>query len=294
MYDISACYEAFSVAEAISLMKEYPQARIIAGGSDLFIQIRDGRLSGVELISIHEIDELKGVSLDECGAIRIGALTSFSHVASSPVIKERIPVLGEAVSTVGSPQIRNLGTIGGNICNGSPAADSPPTLFAFDTQVEVTGPEGVRIVPIKDFYLGPKKVDLAPGELLTAIIIPRESYEGYSGNYIKYASRNALDISVVSCSVNVKLSEDKKSINNIRAAFGAVGPVPLRALLAEREIVGREVGRQTIEDFSEAIKADIRPWDDWRTSKEFREHIAVEIAKRTLEKAILLGGGAIS
>ena len=86
MYDISACYEAFSVAEAISLMKEYPQARIIAGGSDLFIQIRDGRLSGVELISIHEIDELKGVSLDECGVIRIGALTSFSHVASSPVI----------------------------------------------------------------------------------------------------------------------------------------------------------------------------------------------------------------
>ena len=194
MYDIKALYEAASVDDAVRLLTEHPEARIIAGGSDVLVQIREGRLAGAELISIQGVDALRGVRLEADGAIRIGSLTSFSHITKHPIIREKINVLGEAVDMIGGPQIRNIGTIGGNTCNGVTSADSASTLFAWDAVIELTGPEGRRLVPIQDFYLRAGVVDLRPGELQTGILIPKRSYEGYQGHYIKYAMREAMDI----------------------------------------------------------------------------------------------------
>jgi xanthine dehydrogenase FAD-binding subunit len=293
MYDIKALYEAGSVEEAVRLLCEHPEAQIIAGGSDVLVQIREGKRAGVELVSIYGIDAMRGVSYDENGAIRIGSLTSFSHLAADPIIKERIAVLGEAVSLVGGPQIRNIGTIGGNTCNGVTSADSASTLHAWDAVIELTGPEGVRLLPIKDFYIKAGKVDLRPGELQTAILIPKEAYEGYYGHYIKYAMREAMDIATLGCSVNVRLSEDKTRIDKARIAFGVAGPVPMRSPSAEAAAQGRELTNETVDEFATAVLKDINPRDSWRASKALREHIAVEIARRALTKSILLGGGVI-
>ena len=293
MYDIKALYEAASVEEAIRLMQEHPEAQIIAGGSDVLVQIREGKRAGAELVSIYGIDAMRGVSYDEDGAVRIGSLTSFSHIAASPIIRERIPVLGEAVSLVGGPQIRNIGTIGGNTCNGVTSADSASTLFAWDAIVELTGPEGIRRIPIREFYIKAGKVDLKPAELQTAILIPKKSYEGYYGHYIKYAMREAMDIATLGCSVNVSLEEDKKTIRDARIAYGVAGPIPMRAPSAEAAAKGREASRETAELFARAVLEDIHPRDSWRAAKAFREHIAVEMAKRALIKSITLGGGAV-
>ena len=293
MYDIKALYEAESVADAIRLMQEHPEAQIIAGGSDVLMQIREGKRAGVELVSIYGIDAMRGVSYDGEGAIRIGSLTSFSHIAADPIIREKIPVLGEAVSLVGGPQIRNIGTIGGNTCNGVTSADSASTLFAWDAIVELTGPEGVRRVPIQQFYIKAGKVDLKPAEMQTAIIIPKKAYEGYHGNYIKYAQREAMDIANLGCSVNVRLSEDKKTIIDARIAFGVAGPVPMRVPSAEAAAKGREASKETVDAFARAVLEDIHPRDSWRASKAFREHIAVEMARRALTKSITLAGGEI-
>ena len=293
MYDIKALYEASSVEDAIRLMQEHPDAQIIAGGSDVLVQIREGKRAGAELVSIYGIDGMRGVSYDGEGAIRIGSLTSFSHIAADPIIREKIPVLGEAVSLVGGPQIRNIGTIGGNTCNGVTSADSASTLFAWDAIVELTGPEGVRRVPIQEFYIKAGKVDLKPAELQTAILIPKKSYEGYFGNYIKYAMREAMDIANLGCSVNVALSEDKKTIRDVRIAYGVAGPIPTRAPSAEAAARGRETTRETVDAFAQAVLEDIHPRDSWRAAKAFREHIAVEMAKRALTKSIELGGGAV-
>ena len=293
MYDIKALYEAGSVTEAIRLLQEHPHAQIIAGGSDVLVQIREGRRAGAELVSIYGIDALRGVTYDDEGAIRIGSLTSFSHIAASPIIRERIPVLGEAVSLVGGPQIRNIGTIGGNTCNGVTSADSASTLFAWDAIVELTGPEGVRRLPIRDFYIRAGVVDLRPSELQTAILIPKKAYEGYFGNYIKYAMREAMDIANLGCSVNVSLTEDLTVIRDVRIAYGVAGPVPMRVPSAEDITKGRAVSQKTIDAFAEAVLKDIHPRDSWRAAKAFREHIAVELAKRALTKSILLGGGVI-
>lgn len=293
MYDIKALYEAASVEDAVRLLTEHPEARIIAGGSDVLVQIREGRLAGAELISIQGIDALRGVRLEADGSIRIGSLTSFSHITKHPIIREKINVLGEAVDMIGGPQIRNIGTIGGNTCNGVTSADSASTLFAWDAVIELAGPEGRRLVPIQDFYLRAGVVDLRPGELQTGILIPKKSYEGYQGHYIKYAMREAMDIATLGCSVNVKLSPDKQTIEDARIAYGVAGPIPTRAPHAEAMIANRPVSEGALKQFAQAVLTDLNPRDSWRASKAFRQHIAVVLAQRALAEAIRLSGGEI-
>lgn len=293
MYDIKALYEAESVEHAIRLLMEHPEAQIIAGGSDVLVQMREGKRAGKELVSIYGLDEMRGVSYEEDGAVRIGSLTSFSHITKDPIIQKHINVLGEAVDMVGGPQIRNIGTIGGNTCNGVTSADSASTLHAWDAVVEITGPEGVRRIPIHDFYIKAGVVDLRPGELQTAIIIPKEAYEGYHGHYIKYAMRNAMDIATTGCSVNVKLSGDRKAIEDARIAYGVAGPVPMRAPTAEKTAKGKPVSEETVKAFAQAVLEDINPRDSWRASKAFRQHIAVVLAERALKESIRLAGGEV-
>lgn len=293
MYDIKALYEAESVEHAVHLLLEHPQARVIAGGSDVLVQIREGRLAGVELMSIQGLDELRGVTLEADGTIRIGSLTSFSRITRDPVIQARVNALGEAADTVGGPQIRNIGTIGGNTCNGVTSADTASTLFAWDAVVELTGPEGVRRVPIQDFYIRAGQVDLRGGELQTAILIPRSAYEGYQGHYIKYAMRNAMDIATIGCSVNVRLSPDKAVMEDVRVAYGVAGPVPMRAAAAEERVRGRPAEREEIRAFARSVLEDVRPRDSWRAAKDFREHIAVVLAERALAESIKRAGGVI-
>ena len=293
MYDMKALYQAKSVADAVALRLQHPEAHIIAGGSDVLVQMREGKRAGVELISIQGLDELRGVSLEEDGTLRVGSLTSFSHITRAPLIQKYINVLGEAVDQVGGPQIRNIGTIGGNTCNGVTSADSASTLHAWDAIVELTGPDGVRRQPIHDFYIKAGKVDIREGEIQTAILIPKESYENTFGHYIKYAMRNAMDIATLGTSVNVRLSADKKTVERARVAFGVAGPVPLRAATAEKLAAGKPVNLELAEAFAQAVKEDINPRDSWRAAKDFRMHIAVESAKRAFIESVKLAGGEL-
>ena len=234
MYDMLALYEAKNVQDAVRLRLEHPEAQIIAGGTDVLVQMREGKRAGKALISIQKCGEMRGISIDDEENIRIGSLTSFTHITNDPIIQKYINVLGEAVDMVGGPQIRNAGTIGGNTCNGVTSADSASTLHAWDAVIELTGKNGVRRLPIHDFYIKAGKVDIRAedGEIQTAVLIPKESYENCFGHYIKYAMRNAMDIATLGTSVNVRLSADKKTVERARVAFGVAGPVPLRAATA--------------------------------------------------------------
>jgi xanthine dehydrogenase FAD-binding subunit len=293
MYDIEALYEAQSADHAVELLQTYPQARIIAGGSDVLIEIRDGKLAGCTLVSIQTLDELRGVSLEADGTLRIGPVTSFSHVAADRLIQTHIPVLAEAVETIGGPQLRNIGTIGGNVCNGVTSADSASTLTAYEAVMEYQGPGGLRRLPIREHYVGPGKTSLGPGEILRAVLIPRESYENCYGWYIKYAMRNALDIATLGCSANVRLSADKKTIQRMRLAYGVAGPVPMRAPSAEEAAQGKPASEETIEAAAKAALADVNPRTSWRAAKEFRLHLVEELARRALRESIRRAGGRL-
>ena len=293
MYDLAALYEAKSVADAVQLRLAHPEAQIIAGGTDVLVQMREGKRAGKALISIHELEDIRGVTTEADGTIRIGSLTTFSHITKHPIICENLLVLGEAVDQVGGPQIRNMGTIGGNTCNGVTSADSASTLFAYDAVIELTGQDGKRLLPIEEFYIKAGTVDIREGEIQTGILIPADSYKNTHGYYIKYAMRNAMDIATLGTSVNARLSEDKKTFQRVRIAFGVAGPVPLRAKTAEELICGKAVTMENIDAFAKAVLQDINPRDSWRASKAFRSHVAVECARRALAECVKRCGGEL-
>ena len=293
MYDINVLYQAKSVQEAVELHLAHPEADIIAGGTDVLVQMREGKRAGKSLLSIQGLDEIRGVKLEEDGTLRIGSLTTFSHITNDPLIQKYINVLGEAVDMVGGPQIRNAGTIGGNTCNGATSADSTATLHAWDAIVELTGPNGIRRLPINEFYIWAGQVDLQPGEIQTAILIPKESYENTHGHYIKYAMREALDIATLGTSVNVRLSEDKKTVERVRIAFGVAGPTPLRAKQAEEFANGKPLSMELIEETAKLVVGDLKCRDSWRATKAFRTHMAVECTQRAFIESVKLCGGEL-
>lgn len=282
MYDIKAIYEAYTIEEAIKLRKEHPEAHIIGGGSDVLISIRDGSMAGCELISIYLCDDLRGVSLEDDGTLRIGSLTSFTDITNNGLVQKYCPTLGEAVDTAGGPQLRNIATIGGNISNGVPSADSATSVQAYDAIIQLQGEDGIREVKARDFNLGFGKVDIRDTEIVTAIKIRKESYEGYKGHYFKYAMRNAMDIATSSCSANVKL-KDENIVEDIRVAYGVAGPTPLRVFEAEEWFKGKEFSDDNMKEFAKKALEELSPRDSWRASKEFRIQLLYEIAYRSLK-----------
>ena len=291
MYPFQAIYPAHCVQEAISLWQAHPGARWIAGGSDLLIALRDGKLDRAELISLQQIEQLRGVKLETDGTLCILPLTSFDALEHDPILQETVPVLAQAAGQVGGPQIRNIGTVGGNLCNGATSADTASTLLAYDAMLELTGPDGSRLLSIHDFYLGPKRVALQPGELLTAIRIKPEAYQGYFGQYIKFATRRAMDIATLGCSVNVKLDQTRSCLANLRIGFGVAAPVPIRAKLTEQQFRGEKLTHKLTAQIAAAVQQDIRPRTSWRASEEYRRILAEELTKRALEHSIAQAGG---
>lgn len=248
-------------------------------------------MAGTSLVSVRDIKEMQGVTLMDSGDIYIGAGTTFSHVTNDPVIRKHIPVLGEAVDQVGGPQIRNIGTIGGNVCNGAVSADSAPTLFSLNAMLRIADGEGGRTVPIDMFYLGPGKVDLHRGDVLTHIIIPGKEYQGYHGHYIKYSMRNAMDIATLSCSVVGRIKKETNILEDVRITFGVAAPVPYRCKKTEAALKGMEIGEALYEKIKEMVREEINPRDSWRASKEFRLQIGGEIAARALRETVKIAGG---
>ena len=288
MYDIENYYNAKTIAEAVRLLKEHPEARVICGGSDVLIKIREGKYAGTSLVCVRDIRELQGVELMQSGDIYIGAATTFSHITDDPVIQQYIPVLGEAVDLVGGPQIRNIGTIGGNVCNGAVSADSAPTLFSLNAMVRTSDGNGGRTIPIEMFYKGPGRVDLLPGELVTHLVIPEKEYLGYQGHYIKYSMRDAMDIATLSCSVVSKAEEG--ILKDVRITFGVAAPVPLRCRKTEAALAGMPIDEALYEKTAELVRREINPRDSWRASKAFRLQIGGEIAARALRESVAAGG----
>ena len=293
MYGFASIYEAKSVQDAIRALKADPGALVIAGGTDVLFKIREGKLADCRLVSIHGLtEELSGVTLRGNGEIEIGPLTTFRDVTEDPVIQAHIPVLGEAVDQAGGPQLRAAGTIGGNVCNGITSADSASTLMALDARLRVKGPRGEREAPISQWYKGVGRVDLAPYELLVGIVIPRENYEGYTGHYIKYAMRSAMDIATLGVSCLVKLAGDKDTVDDVCLAFGVAGPVPMRAYGAEAAVRGLPIA-QAVREIGRAALEDVNPRDSWRASKAFRLQLVEELSGRALAQAARKGGAAV-
>ena len=294
MFDISFLYEAKDVKDAIKKLSENENSEVISGGTDVLIRVREGKDAGMGLVSIHNIAELKGVKQDGSGNIIIGAGTCFYDITNNEIIQKYVPSLGEAVNTVGGPQIRQTGTIGGNICNGATSADSASTMTALQADIVLEGPKGERTVNIKDFYTGPGKTVRDRCEVCKCFIIKKENFENYFGYYFKYGKRKSLEIATLGCSVLVKLNAAKDTIEDVKIAYGVAAPTPSRAYKAEEFAKGKKLDDKTLlDEFAKLALDEMKPRDSWRASKEFREQLVKEMAKRSLVNSIRRAGGKI-
>ena len=291
MYDIGKFYQAADVEDAVRALVKDPEAVVISGGSDVLIKIREGKLAGCSLVSIHGIKELEGIGMEEDGTIVIGPATTFSHIANNDMIQKHIPMLGDAVDMAGGPQLRNIGTIGGNVCNGVTSADSASSLCCLDAVLVLEGPDGVREVPISQWYTGPGRTVRNHDEVLTAIRIKKENYQGYGGHYIKYGKRSAMEIATLGCAVSVKLTEDKRYIQDLRLGYGVAAPTPIRCHKTEGAVKGMETGEALAQAVGKSALEEVNPRSSWRASREFRLQLVEELGRRAVKQAVINAGG---
>lgn len=292
MFDINNIYQPKTLKEALDILDNKENVKIIAGGTDVLIKLHHGDLAGIELLSIRDIEELKEITLNDEGDIEIGAMASFSDIFRSDVINENIYVLSEAAVSMGGPQVRNVATIGGNVCNGAVSADSATSLFALNAELLLKTKNEERIIPIKEFYLGPGKVSILPNEILVKIIIRKKEYLGYKGNYIKFSNRKAMDIAMLGVSVVGAI--ENNYFKDLRISLGVAAPTPIRCLKAESFARGIEVNMNNIIEISEKALLDAKPRNSWRGSKDFREHLIKELTKRGIIEVIKRAGGVVN
>lgn len=272
-----------SLDEAAEYLQRSGGVTILAGGTDLMPQSQSGRLKFKgTLMNIRRIAELKGIAL-EGGAIRIGALATMTEILQSALVKKHLPILVEACDHFASDQIRNAATLGGNICNASPAGDTLVPLLVLDAQVELASkPNGSlarRRLPLAEFFSGPGKTKLGAAELLAAVYVPLPQAHHYA-RFFKFGTRPALDISTVSIGIAGTLQNG--ALSNARVAFGAVAPVPLRALRTERALEGRRLDAAAIDSIADAARDEVTPIDDIRATAWYRKELIHNITKRML------------
>lgn len=284
MFDLKNYHRADSVEEAVALLASDSKRCLIAGGTDILVKLREGKKEYGELVDIHGLEELRYIRLESSTDLLIGSGTTFTDIVESELLAARLPILVDAAGSIGGPQIRNVATIGGNICNGVTSGDSAMPLFCLDGKLVIQGVDGIREVAMGDFYLGPGKVDLRQGDVLVAFKIACSDYRDYTGCYLKYAMREAMDIATIGCAVSLKVQ--KKIILDYRIAYGVAAPVPIRCPQTEMAVAGQEMSGKLVRLIRQKVVEDVRPRTSWRATKEFRMHIIEELALRATEKAL--------
>ncbi len=288
MFDFESYHKAQSVEEAVNLLSQDPGRRLLAGGTDILVRLREGHKDYRNLVDIHHLDELQQIIKDSDGFITIGAGASFRQVNESPVVLQNIPVLAEGAASVGGPQVRNAATIGGNVCNGAPCADSAAPLLILNAKAEIQGPNGSRQLPLSEFFLGPGRVDLHNDEILTTFRVAPVDYQGFTSHFSKYAMRKAMDIATIGCAASCTLNHGK--ISQMRLAYTVAGPTPLRCPQMEERLEGMTVDEELIKQLKRYILDDLTPRDSWRASKAFREHIIITLTEQVVRKIVSLEG----
>lgn len=273
-----------TVEEAIRLLDDLENAKPLAGGTDLVPLLREGEIKPGHLVDLNWVPELDYVK-EHGGFIRIGAAATLSRIMGSPLIREKAHALHDAVSRIGSPQIRNLGTLTGNVCNASPAADSAPPLLVLDAEVTAKSVDGARVIPISGLFAGPKINNLKPNELVTEIRFPTPPANSGSA-YRRIGRRRAFTLSVVGAAAYVEM--DGEACSDARVAFGSVAETPLRVKAVEDLLRGEALTPGLMETTGEASKGHVRPITDVRGTAEYRRDMCAVLLKRALKRSLEL------
>ena len=270
-------YLPCNLAELWKCFAENPQALVYAGGTDLLVNIRTGNIDPPALICLERLQELKGVE-ESPMAVRLGACTTLADLLCLPLIKEYFPVLIKALQTLGSPLIRQMGTIGGNICNASPAGDTLPPLYILQAEVELKSPKSCRTLPVSEFIRGLRQTKLQPGEILSAILL-KKSPDYNIHHFEKVGLRKSLACSIVSMAALLKLSPEG-IIEGARLAWGSIGPTVVTSPAVEELLIGKKLNAATLATAAGIIRQEVLPIDDVRAEAEYRRTVCGNLLLR--------------
>ncbi len=263
------------------------EARVLAGGTDLLVQLRSGLIEPDLVLDVKNIPEMRSITAED-GGFRIGAAVACAELGEHPLVKKAWPGVVEAAELIGSTQIQGRATMGGNLCNASPAADSVPAMIAADAVVTVVGPDGRREAPVEDIATGPGETSLAKGEIVVSIFLPARPPR--SGDaYLRFIPRTEMDIAVVGAGVSLTLDEGG-TCSAARVALGAVAERVLLVPAAAEGLIGAPVDAAALERLAKAASAACRPIDDKRGTKEYRIKVAGVLARRAAQKALERAG----
>lgn len=277
---------AETIEEILSLLtSNNGKARILCGGTDLLVQLRENRTQAELLIDVKNIPELTAIRYDSEEGLWIGAAAACYAISHNESVLENYPGLIDAVQLIGGVQIQYRASLGGNLCNASPAADSIPAMIVHEAVCVIDGNNGEHELPVEQFCIAPGKNVLEKGEFLLAIKVPIPK-KNFGAHYLRFISRNEMDIAVVGAGASVTLEEAGGKILSARIALGAVAPTPLFVEDAGTFLAGKEVTRENIQKAGEIAKAAARPISDLRGTAEFRKHLCGVLTRRALEKAI--------
>lgn len=280
-----------TIDEAVSLLaSKGDQARVLAGGTDLIVQLREGRRRLDVVVDVKKIAETNELSYDPTTGLRLGAAVPCHRIYGNAAIAQAYPGLMDAFTLVGGIQIQGRASVGGNLCNSSPAADTIPTLIVHHATCVIAGPNGRREVPVEQFCTAPGRNVLERGEFLVALRIPAPP-RNFGAHYQRFIPRNEMDIAVVGVGSAVVLGNDRNTVTAARIALGAVAPTPLLAEAAAAALVGKPISEATINAAAEAARAIARPISDMRGTVEQRRHLVGVLTRRTLQGAIARARG---
>jgi carbon-monoxide dehydrogenase medium subunit len=272
--------------EACRLLQEHAgRAKVMAGGTDLLVHMKHRTVIPQYLIGLKHLPNLGYVEYSENRGLRIGALATHQSVAENPIIKERFGALGAACSKVGTPQIRSMGTVGGNLCNGSPSSDSAPPLIALNAAVKLLGVEGERVISLESFFVGPGETALRAGEILTEIQVPSPLLRTKL-TYVKLPARTRVDMAAVSAAVLVTLDSKNEVCEDIRIVLGAVAPIPIRARRAEEVLRGKKMEDQLIQQTAQRASEEAQPISDIRSSADYRREMVRVLTRQAIRQAL--------
>jgi CO/xanthine dehydrogenase FAD-binding subunit len=274
-------YEApTTLDQAVGILKKHgDNARPFCGGTDIIIQLRAGVRRTEHLVDVKNIKELHTLSYDAKKGLRLGAAVPCIQIHESELMHKHYPGLTEAAHLIGSLQIQNRASVGGNLCNGSPAADTTPALIALGAKAKIAGPKGEREVPVESFVVSPGRTVLGPGEILVELLIPAPAPHS-SDAYLRFIPRNEMDIAVVGVGASVTLDGDK--VKAARVSLGAVAATPLLATKAADAIIGKKLDEAALEAAGRAASATASPIDDMRGTAEYRNHVTGVLTRRAL------------
>lgn len=282
--------DARTVPEAIDILRQDEGGRVIAGATDMLIRWRLGAWKPRYVLSLRRIPGLDAVSYSPVTGLSLGPLVTVRTLERHPLVQQHYPALAQAATAFAGVQIRNLATVGGNLCNASPAGDTLPALLAYSAECRLAGANGERVVPLADFFLGPGRTALQAAEILVGVRLP--PVQGYAGGlYIKHSPRSTMDIATVGVAAVLSLDAPDGVCQDARITLGAVAPTVVRAMAAENLLLGQRLDAARLSQAAQAAQTAARPIDDIRSTAAHRRRVVVPLVQRALQYATQMAQG---